>query len=167
MRKTVICFLIALCHLMGVLDGDVFAGNDPVKLTLCVFLNDGTEVCCDFANRPQMNFDGGMVSLVSSEGAVGEWKFDDVKSWSFADSEVLGIDAKKGSGDGAVISFLDDCVKVCGSDADGVDVYDADGRLVLRRKSAKDGLALIRFSELKGGVYVLRNGRNAIKFVVR
>lgn len=166
MRNFAICFLVALCHLIGVLNGNVFAGNNPEKLTLCVLLNDGTEVYCDFTKRPQMSFSNDVVSLVSVEGTVGEWVFADVKSWSFADSEVLGIDAKK-EDNGSVISFSDDCVKVCGSDGDVVNVYDTDGRLVIRRKLSKDGIALVQFLELKGGVYVFKSGRNSIKFIIR
>ena len=73
MRNFAICFLVALCHLIGVLNGNVFAGNNPEKLTLCVLLNDGTEVYCDFTKRPQMSFSNDVVSLVSVEGTVGEW----------------------------------------------------------------------------------------------
>lgn len=135
------------------------------NLAVNVLLTDGTTVTCNFAEKPQMTFDGSDIVLSSEKGNVGKWEFSGVTSWSFI--EVKDLDNVNDINNTPSIVINGDEIVVNNLQGSSVSVFDVSGKLVLMQNANENGIAAISINGLRNGVYVLRAGNNSIKFIVK
>jgi len=135
-----------------------FAGS-----SLRLLLTNGDEIVCNLEKEPQMTFGEKTLGLTSLDGSVGEWDFAEVESWSFV--ETVGID---GVGeDKSVISIEGEKIEVAGEAAKSVAVYDISGKTIATVKENGNGVTRISLGGLEKGAYILKAGKNSIKFLVK
>ena len=130
-------------------------------LALQLSLADGTSVTCLFDKQPQMTFTTGTLTLTTTDGNIGTWNFADVEQWTFVAADGISSPvAAKG------IAINGNTISLSGTDALGATLYDITGKAIATAAPSASGSA-VSLSGLQPGVYVLRAGRNTIKFNVR
>lgn len=133
----------------------VFASN-----ALIIRLADSTEVVCKLEKEPQMVFANKKITLSSTEGTIGQWDFDDVVLWKFDEvKEVDAIEEVKG----ARVEISGENITVSGEAK--VAVYDINGREQHLRSDRVDNVTNFNLSRLPKGTYLLKIGKNTIKFL--
>ena len=131
--------------------------------SILIHLADSTVIVCSLDSKPQMTFSDKTVTLSSVEGTVGEWRFADVDSWTFADIEDAVGDIKI---EKAQILIEDDRLTVTGTDADKISVFDAGGRSVTPSLQTTGSAVSFSIKGLAKGTYLLKVGNNSVKFMV-
>ncbi|MBO4564067.1 MAG: T9SS type A sorting domain-containing protein [Bacteroidaceae bacterium] len=130
---------------------------------LVLLLTDSTKVVCSLTKEPKMVFGDKTLTLTSIDGAVGEWNFTDVASWSFA--EVQDVDD-------AIKEIKSDRIEINGnrlmvSGTKPITVYDLSGRERTPKLTTKDDCTSVDLSGFTKGTYLLKVGKNTMKFMVK
>lgn len=131
--------------------------------SLRISLTDGTEILCNLEKEPQMSFGDKTIVLTSLEGTVGEWSFANVDYWTFEETEGIA-DIKK---DINQVRIEDGRITVNGSTANGIAVYDISGKKVLSAKGKGGDAVNIDLNGLAKGTYILKMGKNSVKFIAK
>ena len=149
-------FCLMLTAILGSMP--CFAGT-----SLVIHLSDSAQIVCSLAKQPQMTLGENTISLSSLDGAVGEWSFSDVESWNFA--ETTDVDASKISK--ALIRIEDGELTVSGVNAENITIYDLGGREVNPSFNSTGNKSSISLDGFVKGTYLLKVGKNSVKFIVR
>lgn len=129
--------------------------------SLVVSLDDGTAVTCGFAQKPQMDFAADKLTLTTQEGTLGSWEFTAVDSWHFAEGDPSGIAQAQA---GSAVAFNDGHIYIMGEAK--ASLYDLAGKAVNVQRTAAQGGETLSTRGLAAGVYVLKVGKQSMKFTV-
>lgn len=134
------------------------------NLAVKVLLTDGTTVTCNFAEKPQMTFEGSDIVLASEKGNVGKWEFTGVTSWSFI--EVNSNSVNDVNNNASVVIYGDEIV-ANGMQGSSVTVFGVNGQVILTQNADENGTVSFSINGFRSGVYILKAGSNSIKFIVK
>lgn len=134
--------------------------------SLLIHLTDGSKIICSLEKEPQMTFAGKTITLTSLEGAVGQWNFSNVDSWSFLDNEIIDAVGQK---EEEIIQVLIQNGRLIarGSKAKNLSVYDVNGRLIITSHPTTADNISFPLSRFAKGTYLIKVGKSCIKFSVK
>lgn len=159
MRKFISALMIAM---LGVFP--CFAGS----LLIHIHLTNGTDIVYSLVNEPKMLFGEKTITLTSLEGTIGEWDFENVESWNFADIDENDLDAvDEAKADNPQIRIEGGKITISGTDAKKVAVYDLSGRKVTPSLTTTGSTTSVSLNGFAKGAYVLKVGKNSAKFIVK
>lgn len=157
--KTKVIFVIMIA-MLGVLP--CFASKGLVVKALVIHLKDSTQIVCSLNKEPKMTLGENTITLTTLDGAVGEWNFSNVMSWTFdevqVDDAIKEVNADK-------IELNGNQIAISGSKS--IAVYDLSGRLRTPRLTKKDNTTSVDLNGFTKGTYLLKVGKNTMKFMVK
>ena len=155
-RMKVKVLAVIVVAMLGILP--CFAGK-----ALVIHLADSTQIVCSLLKEPQMVFGEKSITLSSVEGMVGEWNFSDVLSWTFEEYEDVDEAIKEVEGKKLLLTATG--IDVYGEK--NIAIYDMSGKKIEVKGETRDNTTNISFSGMPKGAYVLKVGKNSMKFMVR
>jgi hypothetical protein len=147
---------VIVVAMLGILP--CFAGK-----ALIIHLSDSTQIVCSLLKEPQMAFGEKSITLSSVEGTVGEWNFSEVLSWTFEEYEDVDEAIKEVEGKKLLLTATG--IDVYGEK--NIAIYDMSGKKMEVKGQTKDNTTSVSFSGMPKGAYVLKVGKNSVKFMVR
>ena len=164
MSRKKILTMALLCLTVGLPRMLAWEGPEMKIKMVLVWNTDGTYVAYNCSHHPEMKTDSVNITLTVGDSISVYYPLNEVRRLTFDDEGLTPVEqvAKQG-----VVSINQQSVIISDLKAGTtVVVYDANGRMVAKSKSA-NGQANVNISRLPYGVYVVRAGNVNFKFLKR
>ena len=157
--KRVIIIFSALCLTAG-----VWAQDDKPEQKLVVHLRSGEKVMFVLDEEPVTTFDGGQLVLTTSKTRV-IYNLENVQKYTH-EGVATGLDSPKLKKGDILVRQNNEMMMIEGLPADmQVDVYSADGKLILSKKASAGQATMLSLIGQPSGIYIVNAGSVSFKFV--